>query len=75
MIGMIDHLSKVGIPEEGIVRTLTGNFSNEDIEWAQGLLDKSMATKEWADALLRGDPTVLHEWTALCAVVSAGKTI
>jgi len=75
MIGMIDHLSKIGIPEEGVVRTLTGNFSPEDIEWAQGWLDRGMATKEWTDALLRGDPTVLHEWTALCAVVSAGKTI
>jgi len=58
-----------------VVRTLTGNFSPEDIEWAQGWLDRGMATKEWTDALLRGDPTVLHEWTALCAVVSAGKTI
>jgi hypothetical protein len=75
MIGMIDHLSKVGIPEEGVVRTLTGNFSDEDVEWAQVELDKAMATKEWTDALLRGDPTALHAWTALCAVVSSRKAI
>jgi hypothetical protein len=73
-VAEIAHLSKVGIPEAGIVRTLTGDFSEADIEWAQGWLDKGMATKEWTDALLRGDPTVLHEWTALCAVVSAGKS-
>jgi hypothetical protein len=53
---------------------LTGDFSEADIEWAQGWLDKGMATREWTDALLRGDPTVLHEWTALCAIVSAGKS-
>jgi hypothetical protein len=75
LIDTIGHLAKVGIPPEGIERALTGNFSAEDIEWAQGLLDKGMATKEWTDALLRGDPTVLHEWTALCAVIAAGKTL
>jgi hypothetical protein len=73
LIGAIEDLSKIGIPEEGIIRTLTADFSDEDIEWAQRELDRGMATKEWTDALLRGDPTVLHEFTALCAVVAAGK--
>jgi hypothetical protein len=73
MIAAIEHLSKVGIPEEGVVAALTGDFPQQDIEWAQGVLEKGMATPEWRQALLNGDPTVLHEWTALCAVVSAGK--
>jgi hypothetical protein len=75
LISTIEHLSKVGIPEQGVVRTLTGDFSDEDVEWAQAELDKAMATKEWTDALLRGDPTALHAWTALCAVVSSRKAI
>jgi hypothetical protein len=73
LIGTIEDLSKIGIPDEGIIRTLNADFSDEDIEWAQRELDRGLATKEWTDALLRGDPTVLHEFTALCAVVSAGK--
>jgi len=74
LISEISHLGKIGIPPQGVERIVTGNFSAEDIEWAQGWLDKGMATKEWTDALLRSDPTVLHEWTALCGVVSAGKS-
>jgi hypothetical protein len=75
LIAEINHLAKVGIPSEGIERILLGDFSAQDVEWAQGLLDKGMATKEWTDALMRGDPVIVHEWTALCAVVSAGKLI
>jgi hypothetical protein len=74
LVAEISHLAKVGIPEAGIVRTLTGDFSAEDIEWAQGWLERGMATREWTDALLRGDPAVVHEWTALCGMVSAGKS-
>jgi hypothetical protein len=73
LISEIDHLGKVGIPDEGIVAIATGNFSEADVEWAQGWLEKGLATKEWTDALLRGDPTVLHEWTALCGVIASGK--
>jgi hypothetical protein len=55
------------------MRTLTGDFSDNDVAWAQGELDRAMATKEWTAALLAGDPTVLHEWTAWCAIVSSRK--
>jgi hypothetical protein len=74
LISEISHLGKVGIPAEGIERTLTGNFSEADVEWAQRELERGMATKEWRDGVLAGDPTCVHEWTALCAVVAAGKT-
>jgi hypothetical protein len=73
LISEISHLGKVGIPAEGIERTLTGNFSEADVEWAQRELERGLATKEWAAGVLAGDPTCVHEWTALCAVVSAGK--
>jgi hypothetical protein len=75
LIGWIDRMSKVGIPEEGIIRTLNGDFSDEDVEWAQGELDRLMATPEWRTALLSGDPTALHQWTAWCAVISSRKNI
>jgi hypothetical protein len=71
----IDRLSKLGIPDEGIIRTVNGDFSEEDIAWAQAELDKCLATKEWVDGLLRADPKILHERTALCAVIAAGKTL
>jgi hypothetical protein len=74
LISEISHLGSVGIPEAGIVRTINADFSAEDIAWGQENLDRAMATKEWADALLRGDPTVVHEWTAWCALVAAGKS-
>jgi len=73
LFGALSDLNKVGIPLEGLERILDGNFSDEDVAWAQRELDRGLATKEWTDALLRGDPTVLHEFTALCAVVAAGK--
>jgi hypothetical protein len=73
LFGVLSDLNKVGIPLEGLERILDGNFSDEDVAWAERELDRGMATKEWTDALLRGDPTVRHEFTALCAVVSAGK--
>jgi hypothetical protein len=73
MIGAIEDLSKAGIPDEGIIRTLNADFSEDDIEWAQRELDKAMATPSWRDALLAGDPTAKHEFTALCAVVAAGR--
>jgi hypothetical protein len=73
MISMIDHLSKIGLPEQGVVRALTGDFSDEDIEWAQRELDRGMATKEWADRLLSGDPEILHQWTAYCCILAARK--
>jgi hypothetical protein len=73
MISTIEDLSRVGIPDEGIIRTLNADFSDDDIEWAQRELDRAMATPSWRDALLAGDPTAKHEFTALCAVVSAGK--
>jgi hypothetical protein len=75
LFGTLSDLNKVGIPLEGLERILDGNFSDEDIAWAERELDRGLATKEWTDALLRGDPTVRHEFTALCAVVSAGKAI
>jgi hypothetical protein len=74
-VAEISHLAKVGIPEAGIVRTLTGDFSDDDVEWAQGELDRAMATPEWQAALLRGDPEATHAWTAYCAVISSRKTI
>jgi hypothetical protein len=73
LFGTLSDLNKVGIPLEGLERILDGNFSPDDIEWAEHELDRGLATKEWTDALLRGDPTVRHEFTALCAVISAGK--
>jgi hypothetical protein len=74
LISEISHLSKVGIPEEGVVRTLTGDFSAEDVAWAQGCLDRALSSKEWCDALLAGNnPAVLHEWTAWSAIVASGK--
>jgi hypothetical protein len=73
LFGTLSDLHKVGIPLEGLERILDGNFSDEDVAWAERELDRGMATKEWTDALLRGDPTVRHEFTALCAVVSAGR--
>ena len=73
MISTIEDLSRIGIPDEGIIRILNADFSDNDIEWAQRELDRGLATKEWTDALLRGDPTCLHEFRALCGVIAAGK--
>jgi hypothetical protein len=73
MISMIDHLSRVGLEEQGIIRTLMADFSDDDIEWAQRELDRGMATKEWADRLLSGDPEILHQWTAYCCILAARK--
>jgi hypothetical protein len=75
LFGALSDMNKIGIPVEGLERFLDGNFSEEDQLWAQQSLDRAMATKEWTDGLLRGDPTCLHEFTAWCAVVSAGKTL
>jgi hypothetical protein len=75
LISEIDRLSRLGIPDEGVVKAITGDFTPEDIAWAQTELDKCLATREWVDGLLRGDPKILHERTALCAVISAGKTL
>jgi hypothetical protein len=75
LIEEIERLSRLGIPEEGVVKVIAGDFTSEDIEWAQAELDKCLATREWVDGLLRGDPKILHERTALCAVISAGKTL
>jgi hypothetical protein len=75
LISEIDRLSRLGIPEEGVVKAITGDFTSEDIAWAEAELDKCLATREWVDGLLRGDPRILHERTALCAVISAGKTL
>jgi hypothetical protein len=74
LISAISHLGKVGIPEAGIVRTLTGDFSDEDREWAQTELDRAMATPEWGAALLREDPEAVHQWTAWSAVIASGKS-
>jgi hypothetical protein len=73
LIGAISHLGKVGIPPEGIAHIIAGDFPAEDIEWGQRELDRAMATPEWTDALLRGDPVATHEWTAWCALIAAGK--
>jgi hypothetical protein len=73
VIAEIGHLSKVGIPAEGIERILTGDFPLGSVEEAQALLDKGMATKEWREALLAGDPETVHSWTVYCAIVSSGK--
>jgi hypothetical protein len=73
MIDTINDLLATGIPEEGVVRTLNADFSEDDILWAQNELDKAMATPAWRDALLAGDPTAKHEFTAWCAVVAAGR--
>jgi hypothetical protein len=74
LIATIEDLSKVGIPEEGVVRILTGDFPPDYIEWAQQNLDRCIANKEWTDALFRNDPAVLHEFRAWCGVIAAGKT-
>jgi hypothetical protein len=74
LISEISHLSKVGIPEEGVVRTLTGDFSDSDRAWAQTELDRAMATPEWGAALLRGEPEAVHAWTAWSAVIASGKS-
>jgi hypothetical protein len=73
LISAISHMGKVGIPAEGIERIVTGDFSAEDIEWGRQQLDRAMATKEWTDGLLRGDPTCVHEFWAYTALVAAGK--
>jgi hypothetical protein len=75
LFGALSDLNKVGIPEAGLERILDGNFSEEDQMWAQRELDRAMATPEWTAALLRGDPVAKHEFTAWCAVISAGKTL
>jgi hypothetical protein len=75
VIGVINDLGKIGIPEEGIIKTLTGNFSPEDIDAAQTELDRLIATPTWRERLLAGDPECRHAFTAWCAVISAGKTI
>jgi hypothetical protein len=73
LISALSHLGGLGIPAEGIERIVTGEWSDEDVGWAQQLLDRGMATPEWTNALLRGDPAAVHEWTALCGVLSARK--
>jgi hypothetical protein len=75
MIDAIEDLSKIGIPDAGIIATLTTGFSDEDVAWAQRELDKCLATKEWTDGLLRKDPQVMHEWTALCAVAGSRRIL
>jgi hypothetical protein len=75
LFGALSDLEKVGIPVAGLERILDGNFSEEDQMWAQRELDRATATPEWTAALLRGDPTAKHEFTAWCAVISAGKTL
>jgi hypothetical protein len=73
LLGVITDLDRIGVPTEGIIRTLNADFSPEDIEWAETELNRALATKEWTDGLLRGDPTCRHEFTAWCAVIAAGK--
>jgi hypothetical protein len=75
LFGALSDLNQVGIPLAGIEKFLDGNFSAEDQMWAQRELDRAMATPEWTAALLRGDPTAKHAFTAWCAVISAGKTL
>jgi hypothetical protein len=75
LFGALSDLEKVGITVAGLERILDGNFSEEDQMWAQRELDRATATPEWTAALLRGDPTAKHEFTAWCAVISAGKTL
>jgi hypothetical protein len=75
LFGALSDLNKIGIPEAGLERFLDGDFSEQDQLWAQQSLDKALSTKAWTDALLAGDPTARHEFTAWCAVVSAGKVV
>jgi hypothetical protein len=75
LIGTISDLARIGIAPEGIERTLVGDFSPEDAEWAQHQLDKSTGTKQWVDALLSGDPQARHEFVAYCCILSGARTL
>jgi hypothetical protein len=74
LITAIDDLSKTGIPPEGVVKIVEGDWTAEDVEWAEGLLAKGMATPAWVEGVLAGDPTCLHEFRALCGVISSKAT-
>jgi hypothetical protein len=70
LISVISHHGKLGLPVENIEKTLTGDWTAEDVEYAQACLDQGFATKEWVDGLLRGDPVCVREWTGLCGALS-----
>jgi hypothetical protein len=75
LFGALSDLNRVGIPVQGLERILDGNFSDEDVAWAQQSLDRAMATPAWREALVSGDPTARHEMTAWSAVISSRKTL
>jgi hypothetical protein len=73
LFGVLSDMNKAGVALEGLERFLDGNFSDEDIEFAQRELDRLTATPAWRDALLAGDPQCRHELVAWSAVISSGK--
>jgi hypothetical protein len=75
LFGALSDLKKAGIPEEGLERILDGNFSDEDVEFAERELDRLKNDPVWQKALLSGDRTARHEQLAWSGIIGSRKVL
>jgi hypothetical protein len=75
LIDSIADLGKTGIPPEGIERIITGNWSDEDIQFAERELARLTNDPAWQKALCAGDRTARHELRAWSAVAGSRKVL
>jgi hypothetical protein len=75
LFGELSDLNKLGIPMAGIERMLDGDWSDEDVEFAERELDRLKNDPAWRQALLAGDRTARHEQRAWSIIAGSRRTL
>jgi hypothetical protein len=68
-----ETLREIGILPGGIAAVLRGDeFDAADVASAKAWLDEAARTPEFVKNLMAGEPTVVREFTARCALIAGG---
>jgi hypothetical protein len=66
-------LKEIGIPEGGVAAILRGDtFSEADVQGARAWLAEAGRNPAFLKALMEGEPTVVHQFTARNAIIAGG---
>jgi hypothetical protein len=75
LFGALTDLNRAGIPLEGLEKILDGNWSDDDVQFAERELDRLVNDPDWQRRLLAGDRTARHEQRAWSAVAGSRRIL